>query len=295
MRAGWARVFRALVRPWLLVVALAACVTTWTPPIPQSYHRTQPVSEATELVGAEECEVCHEEVAGYAPAPDYHANCEACHGFGDLHTDSEEVSEIRYPSNRDCLACHESGRSTHLAWTTSEHERSGVLCSDCHSGHNREPSMLRVATPVQTAVLPHASDTSRLCASCHTEVAARLGLPSHHPVREGMLDCTDCHKPHESSRFALGARTSQCTSCHQDYAGPWIYEHAPVTEDCGYCHSAHGSHAANLLETNQPGSCISCHSIPTMGATHDPEAFSTRCTDCHSAVHGSYADPNLRR
>jgi hypothetical protein len=28
---------------------------------------------------------------------------------------------------------------------------------------------------------------------------------------------------------------------------------------------------------------------------HDPQAFVTRCTDCHHAVHGSFADPHLRR
>ena len=41
--------------------------------------------------------------------------------------------------------------------------------------------------------------------------------------------------------------------------------------------------------------CISCHSVAESGAVHDPWAFSTRCSDCHSAVHGSFADPHLRR
>jgi len=41
----------------LLLYALAAgavaCVTIWTPPVPQSYHRTNPIADA-ELIGAEE-------------------------------------------------------------------------------------------------------------------------------------------------------------------------------------------------------------------------------------------------
>jgi DmsE family decaheme c-type cytochrome len=126
-------------------------------------------------------------------------------------------------------------------------------------------------------------------------VAASFDLPSHHPLREGMLGCTDCHAPHGERGVALGAATQLCSGCHQDYAGPWIYEHGPVTEDCGHCHAPHGASSRALLVTNEPGVCISCHTVAEAGAVHDPFAFVTRCSDCHSAVHGSYADPHLRR
>ena len=76
---------------------------------------------------------------------------------------------------------------------------------------------------------------------------------------------------------------------------PWIYEHPPVNEDCSYCHAAHGASADFLLETSQPATCISCHTLPIAGAVHQPFAFTTACTDCHNAVHGSYTDPHLRR
>jgi DnaJ-class molecular chaperone len=116
------------------------------------------VAEA-ELVGAEECEVCHDEVKGLPPAPDYHAECEGCHGAGELHADSEELNEIRFPANADCLECHETGRSTHMSWSTSEHEQAGVLCSDCHNPHNREPLHVRKASALQGAILMHARGT----------------------------------------------------------------------------------------------------------------------------------------
>jgi predicted CXXCH cytochrome family protein len=77
--------------------------------------------------------------------------------------------------------------------------------------------------------------------------------------------------------------------------GPWIYEHAPVSEDCGFCHVPHGSTADSLLEVNQPGACVSCHTLAESGAVHQPWAFTTACTDCHGAVHGSFTDPHLRR
>lgn len=274
-------------------------MTKWTPLEPRPYHRTVAAAGVadSEEVGAEECEVCHDEVKGLPPAPDYHSECEACHGPGEIHADSEEVTDIRFPTDTDCLACHETGRSSHLGWTTSDHARAGLLCSDCHDPHNREPLHVREAEAVQAAILPHASGTSQLCASCHPGVASQLNLPSHHPIREGMGDCTDCHSPHESRRVALGARTALCTSCHQDHQGPWIFEHPPVAEDCTICHSTHGTNSDNLLTTNQPGSCISCHTVVlghANGAAATRQHF-TRCTDCHGAVHGSYADPHLRR
>ena len=69
----------------------------------------------------------------------------------------------------------------------------------------------------------------------------------------------------------------------------------PAAEDCAHCHVPHGASTDDLLETSQPAVCISCHTLSTSGAVHDPWAFTTRCTDCHNAVHGSYTDPHLRR
>ena len=250
------------------MLAVAACMSTLAPGDLQRTHRSAPVEGAVQKVGAEECLACHEEVAGHAPAPSYHADCEAC---------------------------HDTGHRTLLEWTRSEHQRSGVFCTDCHSAHEREPWNLRRPGAVARAISPHAGDVTRLCSSCHPEVAASFALPSHHPLREGMLGCTDCHAPHGERIPALGAATALCAGCHQDYAGPWIYEHAPVTEDCGYCHAPHGASSRALLATNEPGVCISCHTVAESGAVHDPLAFATRCSDCHSAVHGSYADPHLRR
>jgi len=170
-----------------------------------------------------------------------------------------------------------------------------VLCSDCHDAHDREPSQLRAPTDLDVTLLRHSTDSTRLCASCHPAVVAELGLPSHHPVKEGMLDCTDCHTPHDERVSGLGARTAQCSGCHQEVMGPWIYEHPPVTEDCGYCHVPHGATTDDLLEVSQPAACISCHTLAESGAVHDPWAFTTSCTDCHGAVHGSFTDPHLRR
>lgn len=275
-----------------LGVGLVACVSAWPTIAPRPYHRTGLIDGA-QAIGADECTVCHEEVGGHAPAPDYHADCESCHGPGSSHEDSEEASDIRFPADADCLDCHDRGRS-HLSWTGADHRRGGVSCSDCHDSHNRELKHIRVPA-VGGVPVRYADDTTRLCVSCHVTVAARLQLPSHHPVLEGMLGCADCHDPHGSQIVRLGTATERCASCHQDFVGPWIFEHVPVSEDCGICHEPHGTFSESLLTTNQPGACITCHTVASLGAPHDPSAFVSKCTDCHSAVHGSYSDPHLRR
>jgi DmsE family decaheme c-type cytochrome len=288
--------------------AIAACVSVSVPIEPQRYHRTAAVEGADELMGADECAACHDEVQGYAPIATNHADCESCHGPGNVHADSEEITDIRYPASVECLGCHEAGRANNLSWSTGEHERAGVICSDCHNPHNREPRNLR---RVKRLNFPNADASSQLCISCHEEIASQLDLPSHHPVQEGMIGCPDCHAPHGDRRIALGSGTALCSSCHQDYAGPWIFEHLPAAESCTDCHAPHGAVSYNLLDTSQPTLCLSCHSTPdiwhlragegdpigpgTSISTAVSEAFYTRCTDCHGAIHGSYEDPFLRR
>ena len=286
---------RVIVFVLLGLTGLVACVIPWTLPTPTGYHRVEAVDGAGKAMGAEECYACHNSFDEHHVATEYHSDCEKCHGPGQLHSYTAKPKDIRFPSSEDCAACHQTGRRTLQGWMTSEHARTGILCTDCHDTHNQEPLHVRLASEIEGNVLRNASGTTQMCSGCHQGVAAQLELPSHHPVREGMLDCTDCHRPHESRKQTLGARTQLCASCHQEVTGPWIYEHAPVTENCGYCHTPHGASADNLLTVNQPGGCISCHTLATAGAAHDPWAFTTRCTDCHSAVHGSFADPHLRR
>jgi DmsE family decaheme c-type cytochrome len=271
-----------------LLIVVAACASLRAPFTPQRYHRTTAIAEA-ESVDFTDCGDCHDDIQDRAPIPSYHEDCESCHGPGSLHVESEEPTDIRFPASSDCTACHENGQTSHLAWSTGEHERAGVICADCHNPHNRQPGHLRPGRPVGFGQL---DATSTLCAQCHVEVASRLNFPSHHPVREGMLSCTDCHDPHGDRRTTLGSSAQRCGGCHQDHEGPWIFEHAPVAEDCTSCHNPHGSASRNLLDTSEPALCLSCHTVP---GSHAPgDTYYTRCTDCHGAIHGSYQDAVLR-
>jgi len=263
-------------------------------------------------VGATECADCHDTIQANAVMPKMHANCEACHGGGSKHIDSQEPVDIRFPRDEDCLACHESGKSTHLSWRTSAHGRAGLSCKDCHNPHGGGLKLIRA---VKTKFgLRNIDDLSARCVTCHTEIASRLRLPSHHPVAEGALSCVDCHNPHEDTRTTLGDQSDRCAKCHQDYLGPWVFEHPPVVEDCTLCHNPHGSASTNLEVRIQPLLCIQCHSLndarhasgevnppqPPIGigvpAPYLPTAGGLfQCTNCHGAIHGSHNDKHLRR
>jgi DmsE family decaheme c-type cytochrome len=123
---------------------------------------------------------------------------------------------------------------------------------------------------------------------------------SHHPVPEHKMVCVDCHEPHGSVQEALLRGQSvkeMCTRCHMEYQGPFVYEHADVTENCANCHKPHGSPNNPLLAAAQPFLCMQCHAghlsrstTSARGTLSTPEmkaTFFTRCTDCHSAIHGT--------
>ena len=137
--------------------------------------------------------------------------------------------------------------------------------------------------------------------------------PSHHPLREGAMTCASCHNVHAANVGALatdGRSNDLCVSCHAAKEGPYVFQHDPVEEDCTICHTPHGSVADNLLVANEPFLCLQCHEFHfhaglearpegptfTVGGREYPNvlgshgyqmSFSTKCTQCHSQVHGS--------
>ncbi len=253
------------------------------------------------------CADCHDEVAA-AMANQIHmriepfevygrqVGCEGCHGDGTQHMEEGDAALIRTftgntaENSEACLSCHslkEQGE-----WHASTHSMENISCLDCHSIH-------QTVNPLNS------------CKGCHEEVYAQFDLPSHHPVREGRMSCVDCHNPHAATEFQLnthGRLNDLCTQCHQKQEGPFIFEHAPVVEDCSLCHSAHGSVPNNLLTANEPTLCLQCHEFHFHAALLSPDgpidvggterenpfgdqsmnvAFTTKCSQCHSQVHGT--------
>ena len=152
-----------------------------------------------------------------------------------------------------------------------------------------------------------------LCFTCHKDIKVKSFYPSHHPMREGKMKCSSCHQHHGSivNNLKTNERVNDlCFKCHASKRGPFVFEHAPVTEDCLSCHNPHGTVANNLLKQNEPFLCLQCHeshfhagriglkepqTLPsTQWTSENPHgtegwrrAFLTKCTQCHFKIHGT--------
>ena len=227
-------------------------------------------------------------------------NCESCHGPGSLAVDHigdknqcdfDALLQVEdFPAQAQsmlCLKCHSAASTPNLTnWNSSSHALNEVSCFDCHQLH---------AGPQQKV---GRKEQEELCTGCHQQVKMEFAQFSHHPVPEHKISCTDCHDPHNSNGpHSLKGTTvkTTCTRCHMEYQGPFVYEHADVTEDCTNCHNSHGSANEPLLQVAQPFLCLQCHAghhgarspQGTLDNLSMKQAFYSRCTDCHSAIHGT--------
>jgi DmsE family decaheme c-type cytochrome len=232
-------------------------------------------------------------------------NCESCHGPGSLAVAAFRIREDGQPmcqydklidldelpaqaQSLTCLKCHSANSSANLAlWGSSTHATSEVSCFNCHKLH----------TGVQQKLDRH--DMAETCYSCHPNIRSQFSQSSHHPVNEHKMDCSACHDPHGTMNNSLlreATIKATCTRCHMEYQGPFVYEHADVTEDCTNCHNPHGSPNNPLLNQGMPFLCLQCHAghsagtysaRGTLSTTSMKQVFFNRCTDCHAAIHGT--------
>lgn len=136
-----------------------------------------------------------------------------------------------------------------------------------------------------------------VCYNCHKTQKAQGNLPSHHPIKEGKMKCSDCHNPHggPSGMLREESVSETCFRCHAEKLGPYVYNHPPVTEDCTICHAPHGSVNNNLLVQPESFLCLKCHPGPHGGTrlnttTGTFTLFAERygkCMSCHAEIHGS--------
>ena len=258
--------------------------------------------EAT-FVGAKVCTTCH---AGQAESFSHTImgrigktqkgkfDCENCHGPGSAHVKAgggrgvggiisfrpEDQSRTAEENNAICLTCHERGDRTY--WNGSTHQVRGLMCTNCHT------IMKQVSRKFQlrTAFEP---DT---CFQCHKDRRAQLFRSAHMPLREGKVVCGDCHNPHGSFTEALlrGSSVNEtCYTCHAEKRGPFLFEHAPVRENCLNCHDPHGSVNEFLLKISRPRLCSECHAFGH-GLNTGPnaiQAISRACQNCHTEIHGT--------
>jgi DmsE family decaheme c-type cytochrome len=283
--------------------------------------------------GADTCIKCHDEDSEFPVfsifktkhaqeadkrSPFAHLQCETCHGPGANHAKKVPPGENQAPiiafgpkskltkdkvnpvpvakQNKMCLNCHQG--NDRIGWHASTHGGSDLACASCHRIHvARDPVLSKANQP-------------GVCYSCHTKVRADFYKTSTHPVRAGLMACSDCHKPHGSSAEHLLIKPTvnqTCYTCHAEKRGPFLWEHAPVTEDCTLCHTPHGSVYPALLSKSPPLLCQQCHSVaghPAVartgaalpGGSSGPSAFLLvgSCTNCHSQVHGTNHPSGVR-
>jgi DmsE family decaheme c-type cytochrome len=236
--------------------------------------------------------------------------CQNCHGASEEHMVRPPDGALRASPdvvfaglraspvakrNQTCVGCHDSGARVH--WSGSQHESADLACTDCHVSHEVDDRVRIKATQ------------GEVCFGCHAEQRAANLKPSHHPVREGLMACSDCHNPHGSigPNLLVGETVNDtCWTCHDEKRGPFLWEHAPVQEQCTICHTPHGSVQAALLKQRPPYLCQTCHdstqhnSQPMSGASIAGGALPSRmmllrgCLNCHSEIHGSNHPSGIR-
>ena len=237
------------------------------------------------------CNTCHVAYAGHK-VNRYHSDCAVCHTLTDPKHLTEGGKNVKFPASDNCMTCHTSNDHERMNWSFSAHKKAQVECRDCHGMHSpKKPKQFNLG-------LWKTDKQSTVCMDCHQDIAARLNMPSHHPVKEGALTCVSCHDPHNDKKLHLVNKNDQCYTCHQAIRGPKVFEHAPVVEDCMTCHNPHGTPNRRLLNLSQPMQCLQCHS---MALTTHPQVNGKQsgvalrnCTSCHSAIHGSHIDPSFK-
>ncbi len=277
------------------------------------------------LKGDAKCTRCHDEGDDYpvlaigktkhgTVADGRTPTCTSCHGESDAHVNNIRpagVTERPKPDrlfgkksatpvearNDACMSCHKRD-AVRSHWEGSTHQSRDVACTSCHQIHTGHDKVRDKRTQPE------------VCFTCHKEQRTQINRPSHHPIPEGKMGCSDCHNPHGSVGPSLMKRDSvndTCYTCHMEKRGPFVHNHEPVSENCANCHNPHGTVTESMLKARPPLLCHQCHtphggqvlqltgqgqpssllSATTSGKSGINYTQGRGCLNCHTQVHGT--------
>jgi len=290
---------KTLIAACRLTAVLAAFVLALPALAQQKPATTGPVAPV--------CANCHEaqwnsiDLSAHGAKSDADGSmCQACHGDASAHLKDPMKAKPDSPFKKGipaakqtevCLTCHGSNRNL-VFWTSGKHSLNDITCTNCHSIHGKT-----LAPSINKFVTTFLPNQAEMCWQCHQPIRAANFKPSHHPIIEGKVKCTDCHNPHGALTPAMVKQPTindQCYSCHADKRGPYVFNHPPVEENCATCHNPHGSVHARLLNESAPNLCQDCHDWSRHPGTVYGAAGAFNCQpgDTATTTVGGVAYPN---
>ena len=240
--------------------------------------RTAGLRSIRRMLARAPASTCHDEsykgtkhaLAFNARTPAATHGCESCHGPGQKHAESGDPDADSAPQQdgagqrrrATCMTCH-SRAASHALWDGSQHDQRNIGCVTCHSVHaSKGPSQLKARTVMEQ------------CATCHRRRHQQAAPVQPHAGAgrgDDVLVVPQRAWQHQRASCCAAGTTidESCTSCHTDKRGPYLWEHAPVSESCVTCHDPHGSNNDRMLVSKLPFLCQRCH----VTSRHPPTVY----------------------
>ena len=260
--------------------------------------------DESQYVGAEVCRICHEgsfqkwkntamgkALLDHPQTPTEKRTCEACHGPGRGHAESQEAL--------DAVPKDEPHRSEALKLIYGDRgaEFQG-------KGDEKALIFFEKFEGVEAA----AAEKNAQCLQCHEKGARLWWRGSTHESRG--LACVTCHKVMEPNvpavrfaepltgnrQFVKQTAMEVCFQCHKLRRAQVVRSsHMPFREGkvtCANCHNPHGTPNPSLLKASTVNeTCYQCHAERRGPFLWEHPPVMENCSNCHES-HGS-ARPQL--